>query len=318
MKTMFLFSGQGSQYYQMGRSLYHGDAVFKAQLDHHDEIVADLLGHSVRDVIHDPGRQRSDRFDQTTLAGAAICMIELSLAATLAQHGVVADAVLGASMGVFAAAVVAGSLSAEQALQLTVRQGEVFERCCAEGLMVAVLGPTALYHGTPALRDNSEIAALSFDGHFVLALPQSAWPVVEDALKRSGETYQRMSVSRAFHSRWIDAAEADFKACVRTLHALPPRIPLVCCAPARRLSRVDEFSLWQTVRQPIRFQAAVTEVEHEGPWRYIDVGPSSTLATFLKYQLPPGSSSSIQPVMTLFDRDLHHLGKLLPAAGLAA
>lgn len=311
MKKVFLFSGQGSQYYQMGRSLYRSSAVFRNRMDRHDEILADLLGHSVRDVIHGE-RSRSDRFDQTMLAGAAICMIELSLAETLVHHEVMPDIVLGASLGVFAAAVMAGSLSAEQALQLTVRQGQVFERCCEAGTMVAVLGSPSIYHRTPTLRDNSDIAAINFDGHFVLALPQEAWPEVESALRHSGETYQRMSVSRAFHSRWIDSAEAEFKACVRGMRALPPRMPLVCCAPAAALSSVDEETLWQTVRQPIRFQTAVAELERSGPCLYVDVGPSSTLATFLKYQLPPGSPSAIQPLMTMFDQDVSHFQKLVP------
>ncbi|RZK99055.1 MAG: acyltransferase domain-containing protein, partial [Rubrivivax sp.] len=85
MKKAFLFSGQGSQYYQMGRSLYQASPVFRGQLDALDEIASDLAGYSVRDLLYGD-KKRTDPFDQTSVAGVSICMIELALAATLIHH----------------------------------------------------------------------------------------------------------------------------------------------------------------------------------------------------------------------------------------
>ncbi|RZL00029.1 MAG: acyltransferase domain-containing protein, partial [Rubrivivax sp.] len=216
-------------------------------------------------------------------------------------------------LGVFAAGVVAGALSAEQALTLTFRQGQLFEQCCDAGVMIAVLASPTLYQQLPALHENAELAAVNFDNHFVVAMPLAVVDQVEAALKRSEAVFQRMAVSRAFHSRWIDPAQPAFKACIAALAVKPPSLPLVCCAPAGTLSVLDADTLWNTVRQPIQFQSTIMALERDGPWQYIDVGPSGTLATFVKYLLPAGARSTSQAMMTLFDRDVSHLQKLVPA-----
>lgn len=312
MKKAFLFSGQGSQYYQMGRSLYQASPFFRAQLDAHNEIASDLAGHSVLDVLYGD-KERGDPFDQTSLAGVSICMLELALAATLIHHDQLPDCVVGSSLGVFAASVVAGALSAEQALMLTLRQGLVLEQSCEEGAMIAVLASPQLYHQLSALREHTEVAAINFDNHFVIAMPVDAVDRVQEALKRNEAVFQRMAVSRAFHSRWIDPAEHAFKACLNALPIKAPRIPLFCCAPAGHLPLLSADTLWNTIRQPIRFQATIAALEQQGPWQYIDVGPSGTLATFVKYLLPQGALSRAQPTMTPFDRDVSHMQKLVPA-----
>lgn len=311
MKKAFLFSGQGSQYYQMGYSLYRACPVFRAHMDAYNEIASDLAGYSLLDVLYG-GRKRTDPFDQTSLAGVSICMVELALSATLIHHDQMPDCVVGSSLGVFAAAVVADVFNAEQALSLTYRQGQVFEQCCDEGAMMAVLASPALYQSWPILRDTAEVAAIHFDKHFVISMPLAAVNQVEDALHRSEAAFQRMAVSRAFHSRWVDPAQHAFKASADTMLFKMPRMPLVCCAPAGPLPILSADTLWNTVRQPIRFQTTIEALEREGPWQYIDVGPSGTLATFMKYLLPKGTKSTAQAMMTVFDRDISLMQALVP------
>jgi hypothetical protein len=48
-------------------------------------------------------------------------------------------------------------------------------------------------------------------------------------------------------------------------------------------------------------------LEQQGAHRYIDVGPAGTLATFLKYGLPPTTRSTVQAILTPFGGDQKNL-----------
>jgi acyl transferase domain-containing protein len=69
--------------------------------------------------------------------------------------------------------------------------------------------------------------------------------------------------------------------------------------------------LWRVVRQPIRFMAAIQELERADTYRYIDVGPASTLATFLKYGLPKSSRSDVYPLLSPYGQEEKNLAALL-------
>src|SRR6266404_8409287 len=115
--TVFMFSGQGSHYFQMGRALYESNPVFAHWLDRMDKVVHDLTGRSVLTVLYGE-RSKAEPFVDITATHPAIFMVEYALAQALMEKGVVPDYTLGTSLGSFAAASVSGCLSMEDALSL--------------------------------------------------------------------------------------------------------------------------------------------------------------------------------------------------------
>src|SRR5688572_6962505 len=109
-RTVFMFSGQGSQYFHMGRALYERSDVFRAELDHLDALATPLVGQSVVRALYDERRSKADTFDRLALTSPAIFMVEWALARAVVEAGVRPDVVLGVSNGSFAAAVMAGAL----------------------------------------------------------------------------------------------------------------------------------------------------------------------------------------------------------------
>lgn len=302
--TVFMFSGQGSQYFQMGRRLYEDDDVFRRWMIHLDDFARELCGESVIDVIHSRGK--AEPFDRTAHTHPAIFMVEYALARCLIERGVHPDLCLGTSLGSFAAAAVAGQVDPEDAMQAVVAQAEAFEAHCERGAMIAVLADPTLY-AEPFLRERSERAAVNFKAHFAVAAPQAALAPIEDELRGRGLSFQRLAVSYAFHSRWIEPAQAPFAAAMASLPRRRGTVPVFCCEQADALNELPEDFFWRVVRRPIRFGEAIARLEHAGPHRYLDVGPSGTLATFAKYLLAEGSRSSTQALMTPYGHD----GKLL-------
>jgi acyl transferase domain-containing protein len=307
-KTVFMFSGQGSQYYQMGKGLYEGNPVFRRHLLRLDDIVRGLAGSSVLETLYAPARQASVPFDHTLLSHPAIVMVEYALARTLIEAGVTPDLVLGASLGSYTAAAVAGALDIEQALALALAHARSLSGCAA-GAMLAILDHPRLFE-QDFLRRQAELAAVNFALHFVVSTPLAQCGGIEQELRRRDIVFQRLPVEYAFHARWIDAARAPFEALGGRLRAGRPRLPMVCCERATLLADLPDTYFWDVTRQPIRFPAAIAELEALGPHRYLDVGPAGTLAVFLKYLLPAGTPSACHAILTPYGHDVANFERL--------
>lgn len=306
-----MFSGQGSQYYQMGRELYEELPHFRAWLLKGDRRIKEMAGFSVLEQLYDPQRKKGDPFTRTLFTHPAIFLVEYSLAQTLRETGIEPDYVLGASMGGFAALAVAEILTFEQALQAVIEQARSLEAHCQPGGMLAVLDNPTLFDQTPWLYQQSVLAGVNFEKHFVISAGQPALAAVEQALKQTSITTAMLPVSYAFHSPLIDPARRSYCDFLQTLVHYIPQTPLICCTYAAELSDIPENYLWTIIREPIRFQKTIALLEARHPWTYLDLGPSGTLATFVKYNLPASSASDIFSVMTLFGRELSNLEKLL-------
>jgi len=153
--------------------------------------------------------------------------------------------------------------------------------------------------------------------HFAVSMKHSAIPVIETYLSQRQIVFQRLPVSFAFHSRWIEEAQAPFESFMRSsVRCTPGPVPLVCCEQGRTLDSASELSFWRVVRHPIRFRESIAHLEQRGMHRYIDVGPAGTFATFLKYQLPAATQSAVHAILTPFGQDQKNFTRLLSDVGV--
>lgn len=295
--TVFMFSGLGSHYYQMGRDLLRRHAGFRRCMEAMDEVVQDLSGESVIGTLYDPVRRKSERFDSLLSTSAALFMVEFALGSAFVESGVVPDYVLGASLGSWAAAAIAGCLTPEEALQLIVRQSRIVQDCCESGgLIVALDSPASLERSI--LASHGELAATSLPAHVTIAAPERNLEPIEQYLLGRDITFQRLAVQYPFHSKWIDGARSHIRKLGGSFEFRAPRIPLVCCAGARVVSEITPDHVWMIVREPIRLWDTIVLLERSGPHRYLDLGPSASMATLLKHGLPSGSRSSVQATLS--------------------
>jgi acyl transferase domain-containing protein len=311
LKNVFMFSGQGSHYFQMGRMLYEEHPVFRRWMTSMDATVRDISGLSVIDELYRPERRKADDFGDIRLSHPAIFMVEYALAQTLIDADVQPDVVLGASLGMFVASALAGCVRPEAALAATVNQANLLHRHCPAGAMIAVLGSVALYEQL-GLAAYCELAGINFDEHFVIATVPAHLPKVESLLR--GRTSQRLMVAYPFHSKWIEPVRRLIEDSMHSLQPRPARIPIACCARSVLLQTLPPDHFWHTVREPIRFQQTLQTLERHERYRYFDVGPAGTLATFAKYALGKESHARVHSVLSPFGRDSENLAAAVGAA----
>jgi bacillaene synthase trans-acting acyltransferase len=280
-KTAWMFSGQGSQYYNMGRDLYDLEPVFRDCMDLCDRIVEPWIHASLNQAIH--GGDRSGNFDDTRLTHLAICAVQYAMARTLQARGHNPDLLIGYSLGEIVAHMVAETIALETGLEMLHRHASLMESATPEGGMLAILeDPEAL---RPALEEIPGLwmAAHNFKNHCVVSGASRSLDQLQRRLEPKQITMQRLPVRRAFHSPLMDPAEPEFRSHVRSICPRTPRFDIVSATTGFSSNGLD--GLWNATRAPLDFPRAIRRVEagHREGFAYLDLGPSGTLATFVKY-----------------------------------
>lgn len=296
MKLVFMFSGQGSQYFGMGRQLYQQEPEFRRRLDWASDLASPWLGgRRLVDILYAEGTSLEQPFDRTLHAAPALYAVQYALAQLLLERGYRPDYLLGYSLGELVAGALAGVYSFDVGMELAAEHAALLDRSCAPGAMMAVLDEPAILSRHPALFEEVWISGYNFSKHFVIAGNLPRLQALSQSLRRLSIVHQLLPISYGFHSPLIDDIQSDFKALVCRHSLRPPRVPIVSCAYRRTLEVADLGSdyYWAVLREPVGFQATIGTFEAvHGPLLFVDLGPSGTLAGFVRQCLPEGSGST--------------------------
>lgn len=306
-----MFSGQGSQYYQMGRGLFATNKTFKSWMLKADSICHDLIGESIIDHLYNETNKASQPFTKTTLTHPAIFMVEHALLQVLYDNDIYPNVVLGGSMGEFTSAVAAKALSFETALVAVIHQAKFVDEYCQEAGMLAILADPTIYQEEQQVNQITELAAINFSSHFIVSGTKPNLEAVASYLKTKQIATQLLPISRGFHSTYIDPAAEYFLGYANKLKLIDPSIPSISCVTADKLTRLQPQYFWDIIRCPIQFQKAIEYLEKQQPYLYLDLGPSGTLATFVKYIITPTSQSKFLAMLTPFDQQNRGVEKVL-------
>ncbi|MGA8164060.1 MAG: acyltransferase domain-containing protein [Waddliaceae bacterium] len=315
-QVIFLFSGQGSHYYQMGKEFMDTDAVFAHWMREGEKVLADLGYPSFLQILY--GNPQSEPWMDLLFTHPCLVIIQYAMFRMLNSLGIKADAVLGVSVGEIAAAVSAGFCSFEEGIKISLKQAELIVEHCPQGGMTAVLGPPSLYWESTVLHDLVHFAGENFANHFMISGLLQSLKQAEKFLRSLNVNCQALPLSYAFHSSGIIKAKKPFESFCKNItpSTINPTTPLISGLRGKELKRLPDNYLWDVVFEPISFrQTIMQELEGEEEKFYVDLGPSGTLATFVKYNLNSETSQSKSiPLLTPFhngEKNLSLLQKII-------
>jgi [acyl-carrier-protein] S-malonyltransferase len=280
-KKAFMFPGQGSQYVGMGRDFYEKEPLFKELIDN----TAKELKLDLESLMFDGP---TEELIKTQNAQPALLAMSLGITKVLKQRlHLQCDAVVGHSLGEYAAYAASGRLDDSQALFL-VRQ---------RGLLMAKAGGDGKYGMAAILKLDAAVIEdilKDFVGEVVIANYNSPDQIVISGLKdristilnivkEKGARAVMLPVSGAFHSPFMEPLALEFEELLKGVSFKESEIPLFTNVDAKALIKGQEIlSLKAQLYSSVLFTQAITNMVNDGVDTFIEIGAGKVLSGLVK------------------------------------
>ena len=310
----FMFSGQGSQYVDMGRELYETQTVFRETVDNCCTLLKPHLGFDLRTLIY-PSEEGTGNgnstpsassapsapsassvssassapstlslLNQTANAQPAIFIIEYALAKLWMSWGINPEVTIGHSIGEYVAATIAGVFSLEDALKVVVERGKLMQQQPTGAMLSVFLSAADIQ---PWLSAEITLAAINSPLLCVVSGSNEAITNLSQNLEASNIACRLLHTSHAFHSPRMSGAEKPFRKVLESVKLNPPSIPFISNVTGTWITatQATDKAYWvKHLRETVQFAAGIEELTKDSQRILLEVGAGRTLSTFAKGQ----------------------------------
>ncbi|HEY9304681.1 MAG TPA: type I polyketide synthase, partial [Mycobacterium sp.] len=297
--TVFLYSGQGSQWAGMGRQLLADEPAFAAAVAELEPDFVAQVGFSLRDVLTAGEPVVGIDRIQPVLVG-----MQLALTALWRSYGVEPDAVIGHSMGEVTAAVVAGALSPADGLKVIATRSKLMSRLSGQGAMALLeLEADAV---EKLIADYSDITAAVYAApqQTVIAGPPEQVDAVVAVVDAQGRLARRIEVDVASHHPTVDPILPELRTALAGLAPMAPKIPLISTVgQTNGAAPAFDADYWVVnLRNPVRFSQAVAKAA-ENHTTFVEVSPHPLLSHAINGTLESARPRGGAQVAATLNRD---------------
>ncbi|CAF3874499.1 unnamed protein product [Adineta steineri] len=306
-KICFVFSGQGPQWWAMGRQLYESEPVFTRWIQLIDAEMTKINNgewHLLEELI-DKTSEDESRINDTNIAQPALFAIQVGLAALLVSWNIYPSTIVSHSAGDQAAAFVAGRLTLQEAVRIVYHRSRLQNRNTRQGGRMLAVSMSEEEVQNKLLKGIEHLVCIA-----VVNSPRSVTlsgdEKVIDELQQTLSTFHpnvfkaRLRIENAFHSYQMDRfdIEKEMLSSLKDIQGLPlkdsQQMFNLKCAEANLYSSVTGNKLsdqipvdadywWSNVRQCVRFHDAMASIQqHDTPTVFLELSPHPVLATSIQ------------------------------------
>jgi trans-AT polyketide synthase/acyltransferase/oxidoreductase domain-containing protein len=285
-KLIFMYAGQGSQYFQMGRGLFDSCPPFKKAMIRCDSEAYAVSGISLISTLYQCA-DKGEPFTDIQHTNAALYAIGYALTETMIAQGFTPDGVLGHSLGEYVAAAVAGAIDWRDGLALVIRQAALLKPYSGRGGMLSVLASPDLFTRSGQTFRCLTLAGVNYDKNFLVSGESAALDLAQSRLDAEGHVAVRLPVRIAFHAGQIDGVKDDFLATAK-IEVCNPALPVFSAMQGRQLGATwledPAQYFWDVIRGRIRFDELMKKAfVDDTQYYFVDLSASGSLANFLKH-----------------------------------
>ncbi|MBX9258980.1 SDR family oxidoreductase [Desmonostoc muscorum CCALA 125] len=283
--VVFMFSGQGSQYVNMGRELYENETIFREQIDYCCKLLKPYLEIDLRTVLY-PSEEKiaeaTQKLQQTAITQPALFVIEYAMAKLWMAWGVRPEVMIGHSIGEYVAATIAGVFALEDALAIVATRGKLMQELPG-GAMISVQLPEQKIQ--QLLEKEISLAAINAPCSCVVSGSEEAIEKLQEKLEQIGVNCRRLHTSHAFHSEMMSPIIEIFTHLLQKVKLHPPKIQFISNVSGTWITATEATNpkYWaRHLRQPVRFNLGISELLKQPERILLEVGPGRTLSSLAK------------------------------------
>ena len=271
---VFAFTGQGSMYGGIGLKLFHTCSRFRQSILSYQKICNGFGFPGVIEAIEE------DSDMSNAQSQLALVFVELALVDLWRSWGVVPEAVIGHSLGEYAALCTAGVLSVSDTLYLACKRCELIDQKCVAGGMLAVRASSS--NLADVLEEAFEVACLNAPDKTVISGSMTELTSFQRSLQSSGIKSTLLPVSYAFHSSYMDPIIESLTRISQGVSFGSPTIPVLSTVRGTPTTHFDASYIADHTRQPVRFSDALLAGKASGivsdDTLWLEIGPQACLS----------------------------------------
>jgi phthiocerol/phenolphthiocerol synthesis type-I polyketide synthase D len=286
--TVFVYSGQGSQWAGMGQKLLADEPAFAAAVAELEPVFVEQVGFSLRQVIADGEPVVGIDRIQPLLVG-----LQLALTALWRSYGVEPDAVIGHSMGEVTAAVVAGALTPAEGLKVIATRSRLMSRLAGQGAMALLELDAEAAENLIAEYPDLTVAVYASPNHTVIAGPPEQVDAAIAVVDAQGRLARRIEVDVASHHPTVDPILPELRSALADLAPMTPTIPLISTvSQTNGVAPAFDADYWViNLRNPVRFSQAVAAAAADHA-AFVEISPHPLLTYSISDTVQSTSSTN--------------------------